>query len=138
MTAHMSPYLSFRGDAAAAFAFYQSVFGGELSSNTFGEFGAPDAPADQIMHAALEVSGFTLMGSDVPPGMDYADGARIRVILHGDDEDTLRRWWNGLADGADVEVELATQMWGDTYGALTDRFGIGWQVNITTGDAPTD
>lgn len=137
MTVQMSPYLSFKGDAAQAFAFYQSVFGGELNANTFGEFGAPGAPADQIMHAALEIEGFTLMGSDVPPGMGYDDGARIRVILHGDDEQTLRRWWDGLSEDADIDVELAQQMWGDIYGALTDRFGIGWQVNITTGGPAT-
>ena len=58
-------------------------------------------------------------------------------MLHGDDEDTLRGWWNGLSEGAEVEVDLAPQMWGDVYGALVDRFGIGWQFNITTAEAPS-
>ena len=77
----MSPYLSFRGDAAAAFAFYQSVFGGELSSNTFGEFGAPDAPADQIMHAALEVAGFTLMPPLAMKAPAYLGATQFRSQL---------------------------------------------------------
>lgn len=131
MTTQMSPYLAFRGEAAEAFAFYHSVFGGQLDVTTFGDFGVPDAPPEQIMHVSLITDTFTLMGSDVPTSMDYDAGARIQVMLHGDDEATLRRWWEGLRQGADVETDLAPQMWGDVYGALTDRFGVGWQVNIT-------
>ncbi len=37
-------------------------------------------------------------------------------------------------------MPLEKQMWGDEFGQLTDRFGIGWLVNISgqqSGDAPT-
>ena len=41
-------YVSFAGAAREAMTFYQSVFGGELSINTFADFGIPDAPADGV------------------------------------------------------------------------------------------
>jgi PhnB protein len=125
----MSPYLSFRGDAREAMDFYHSVFGGTLEVTLFSEFGIE--PGEQIMHAQVITDGFTLMGSDVPPGMDYHSDQRVHVILHGDDEATLRSWWDGLAQGATVTTPLEAQMWGDMYGALTDRFGIEWSMNIS-------
>jgi PhnB protein len=55
MTSRLNPYISFNGTARQAMEFYQGVFGGELSLNTFGEYGAHDAPeADNIMHGMLE------------------------------------------------------------------------------------
>jgi PhnB protein len=74
MASRLNPYISFNGDARDAMEFYRSVFGGELSVSTFGEFGQPDGPgSDTIMHAQLETpAGFTLMASDTPPGMDYS------------------------------------------------------------------
>lgn len=36
-----------------------------------------------------------------------------------------------LAEGGEVVMELQRQIWGDVYGSLTDRFGTGWQVNIS-------
>lgn len=39
MTTRLNPYLSFAGNASDALAFYQDVFGGELTINHFGDFG---------------------------------------------------------------------------------------------------
>jgi len=130
--AELSPYLSFRGDARAALEFYQDVFGGTLDLTTFGEYGVPDAPADQIMHGQLTMpSGQNLMASDVSAGMDYSgEGRRVTLMLHGEDEAELRGHWDRLSDGGTVEVPLEKQMWGDVYGQCTDRFGIVWMMNI--------
>jgi len=127
----LNPYLRFNGDARQAMEFYQSVFGGELRANTFGEFGMQGSPqADQIMHAQLETeSGYTLMASDTPPGMPYNAGDTITISLSGDEE-VLRTYFEQLADGGRIGTPLEKQMWGDEYGDLTDRFGVRWMVNI--------
>jgi PhnB protein len=109
------------------------VFGGELTKSTFGEFEASQDPAekDKIMHAQLVTdSGYTLMAADTPNGMGYNPGDTISVSLSGDDEDELRRYWDGLSDGADVAMPLEKAPWGDSFGMLTDRFGVRWMVNI--------
>ena len=141
MASRLNPYISFKDDARAAMEFYQSVFGGELTVSTFGEFGQSGPSADNVMHAQLETpSGYTIMASDTPEGMPYDSGSAITVSLSGDDGDELRRYWNALAEGGTVTMPLEKQMWGDEFGQLTDRFGIGWLVNISgqqSGDAPT-
>lgn len=133
MSTRLNPYISFDGNARAALEFYESVFGGTLRVNTFGEFGAPDEPgADKIMHGMLEsASGFTLMASDTPPGMEYSPGNNISVSLSGDDDAELRRYWDSLSAAGTVAVPLEKQMWGDEFGMCVDQFGITWLVNIT-------
>ena len=69
MATYLNPYLSFRDTARQAMEFYQSVFGGELTLSTFGEFHASEDPAevDKIMHGQLETpGGLVLMGADTP------------------------------------------------------------------------
>lgn len=134
MPLRLNPYLNFDGTAREAMTHYQSVLGGELNINTFGDYGDPSAPgADGVMHAQLETpDGFTIMGSDLPPGMEpSSDDGRISVSLSGEDGDKLRAWWAGLSDGGTVTMPLERQMWGDEFGMCTDRFGIAWMVNIT-------
>jgi len=55
MTVQLNPYLAFRDTAREAMEFYQSVFGGELTVSTFGDFQASDDPAEQdkVMHSQL-------------------------------------------------------------------------------------
>jgi PhnB protein len=132
MTLRLNPYISFRDDARQAMEFYRGIFGGELTVNTFGEFGHPnEAEADKVMHAQLETErGFTLMASDTPEGMDHRPGTNIAISLSGDDAEDLRRYWEQLGDGGTVTMPLEKQMWGDEFGMCTDKFGIGWMVNV--------
>ncbi len=136
MNTRLNPYLSFRGTAKNAMEFYQSVFGGDLRLNTFGDYHASDDPAevDKIMHGMLETEGgLTLMGADTPSSMEYQPGNTISVSLSGDNEAELRRYWEGLSEGGTIAMPLEKAPWGDTFGMCTDRFGVSWLVNITAG-----
>ena len=132
MSTRLNPYISFGEDAREAMTFYQQVLGGSLEMHTFGEYGAANEPyADLVMHALLETEdGLTLMGADSPPGMARTVGNNITISLSGDDAATLRDRFAKLSEGGTVDVPLEKQMWGDVFGQLTDRFGIGWLVNI--------
>ncbi|MCY7397087.1 MAG: hypothetical protein LH468_13230 [Nocardioides sp.] len=44
MTARLNPYLNFRGEARVAMEFYQSVFGGDLTTSTFADYGGWACP----------------------------------------------------------------------------------------------
>lgn len=133
MPAALHPYLNFDGNAREAMEFYQSVLGGELLVHTFGE-SMPDAGdlADQVMHASLITeAGYTIFASDPPPGTPVTSGTNITVSISGDDTEQLRSYWAGLTAGAEITMPLEMQMWGDEYGAFTDRYGIPWMVNIS-------
>lgn len=135
MATRLNPYVNFGDNAREAMTFYQQVLGGSLQLRTFGEYGADqESFADLVMHGLLETEdGLTLMGADSPPGMSRTVGNNITISLSGDDEAVLRERFDGLAEGGSIDVPLERQMWGDVFGQLTDRFGIGWLVNI--GDA---
>ena len=90
----LNPYLNFRDTARPAMEFYKSIFGGELTMNTFAEYGqAGPHPGSEnlIMHSQLETpAGFTLMASDTPPEMQqFKEGGKVSISLSGDDETAL-------------------------------------------------
>jgi PhnB protein len=136
MSTALNPYLGFRGNAKQAMEFYQSVFGGELTSSTFAEFGAGEDPAerDNIMHSSLTTdSGFVLMASDIPSSMEYTPGNNYSISLSGDDEAELRGYWDKLSDQGTVMMALERAPWGDSFGMCVDAFGVSWMVNIAGG-----
>lgn len=132
MSIRLNPYLAFRDNAREAMEFYHSVFGGTLTLSTFGEFGMSQDPAetDKIMHGQLESGELTIMAADTPAAMQLAPSSSISVSLSGDDETTLRGYWDKLSEGARIGEPLARAPWGDSFGMLVDRFGTTWMVNI--------
>jgi PhnB protein len=131
---HLNPYLSFRDDARDAMEFYQSVFGGELTLSTFGDFQAGDDPAEaaKIMHGQLESpGGLVLMGADTPAGMSRATESNVSVSVSGEDLEELQGYWDRLADGGTVLQPFAQAPWGATFGMLADRFGVTWLINAS-------
>jgi PhnB protein len=129
----LNPYLNFDGNARAAMKFYATVFGGELTITTFGQYGTKEPGLrNKIMHAMLEApDGLTLMASDLPPGTERSSGTDVSLSLSGDDAETLRGYWKKLARGGQVHMPLEKQMWGDEFGQCTDKFGVSWMVNIS-------
>jgi PhnB protein len=135
MTTRLNPYLSFRDNAREAMGFYQSVFGGELTTSTFGEFQVSEdaAEKDKVMHSMLVTDrGLVLMGADTPNSMELASASSISVSLSGDSEDAaeLTGYWERLSEGGTVVTPLEKAPWGDSFGMCVDRFGTMWLVNI--------
>ncbi|MBN9196893.1 MAG: VOC family protein [Microbacterium sp.] len=128
----LNPYLSFTDDAREAMEFYRSVFGGELTLSTFGEFpGMVQDPAENelVMHAQLTTAdGLTLMGSDTPAHMAFERPANISLSLSGDDEGVLQGYWNALAEGGTVTMPFETPPWGGKFGMLVDKYGFSWMI----------
>ena len=136
MIVKLNSYISFKDNAKEAMEFYQSIFGGEIFSDTFESYASSEMPVaeadkQKIMHAYLKGdNGIELMGADTPTGMEYTEGARVTLTLNGDDEETLRGYWDKLAEGGAITVPLDKAPWGDTFGMLTDKFGVYWMVDI--------
>lgn len=130
MAQQLNPYITFPGNCTQAMAFYARVLGGSVETTTFRESGMD---MDGVMHSALETeAGFHLFASDAVEDMgpSYLPGNNLQISLSGDDAYALRGYWQGLSEGGTVIVPLESQSWGDTYGMVTDRFGIQWHVII--------
>jgi PhnB protein len=134
MSVQTTTHLNFRGDARPALAFYQSVFGGELAAITYADAGAVGDPdeADEVMWGQVASSdGFHVMAYDVPSSRPFTRGdGSFFVSVRGDDQDELRRHWDGLIDGGTVVVDLGPAGWAPLYGMVVDRFGITWVLDI--------
>lgn len=133
MSASLSPYLNFNGNAAEAMKFYQSILGGELFVQTFGDAGMAqnDREKGLTLHAALTSDAISLFASDGRPDMEVKFGDNVHLSLQGNDAAKLTNEFKGLSAGGHVDMPLEKQFWGDTFGMLTDKFGVHWMVNIS-------
>ncbi|HET6863737.1 MAG TPA: VOC family protein [Candidatus Saccharimonadales bacterium] len=131
----LEPYIFFKGNAKQAMEFYKDVFGGELTMSTLGQspkdvleqMKIDESRYGEIMHASLK-GPVNLMASDSQMASDHS--AKVELSLGGTDEAQMKEIWEKLADGGKVKMPLAKQFWGDTFGMLTDKFGIDWNMNI--------
>ena len=130
----LMPYLNFNGNTAEAMKFYQSILGGELTMQTFGEAKMAKTPKerDKIIHADLKNDMLSFMASDGPPNQQVKFGDNIHMSISGPDKNKLTEFFNRLAKGGKVDMPLAKQFWGDTFGMLTDKFGVHWMINVAS------
>ncbi|WP_088289767.1 VOC family protein [Kineosporia sp. A_224] len=134
MSVTTAVHLNFRGRARDALEFYRSVFGGHLLAVTYADGHAVQRPdeADQVMWGEVRSDdGFLVMAYDVPASRDHDAGVDpVFVSVRGQDEDEIRRYWDGLCEGATVKAPLAPAGWALLYGMLTDRFGVTWVLDV--------
>jgi PhnB protein len=128
----LNPYLTFNGNAREAMGLYQRVLGGSLDLQTFEEAGmdVADDQRQRIVHARLDADGMTLMASDSAPGQAVQVGENVSLSVSGSDRERMTRLFEDLSEGGRVTMPMAEQFWGDTFGMLTDRYGIHWMVDI--------
>ena len=112
----------FTGNCQEAMEFYKGIFGGELDIT-------PNEDGKTVMHAALHGGDIELMASDGTRTTPY-EPSFISLTIGGDDEKRLTEIFSQLAEGGEVTSDLKTESWGDTFGSLTDKFGVDWQVVI--------
>ncbi|MFI5212602.1 MAG: VOC family protein [Candidatus Saccharimonadales bacterium] len=134
-TSLLSPYLNFSGNCQQAMEFYQSVLGGELEINRFGDYASPempvsDAQTDKVMHATLSSDDLTFMASDGQEGRTVVFGDSVSLSISGTNEEKLTAFFNGLSADGIVTMPLMQVPWGAHFGMFTDKFGINWMINI--------
>jgi PhnB protein len=137
MSVTTTAHVNFRGQAREALAFYQSVFGGEISIATYTDIHAVEEPghADHVAFGRVDApNGFTIMAYDVQPSKGYDRGINpFYITLQGTDGDEIRTLWDALAASAgDILVPLAPATFAALYGMVTDRYGVTWIVGADT------
>jgi len=142
--ARVSTYLNFPRTTEAAFMFYQSVFGTELSRPIARFKDMPPQPgqpplaeADQllVMHVELPIlGGHVLMGTDAPESMGFTVkyGNAIYLNLEPDTRSETRRLFDALAKDGTVETPLQDMFWGAYWGCVKDQFGVNWMFNCVS------
>ena len=132
---HPIAYLSFNGNCAEAFRFYEKALEGKIEAmmrtgdSPMASQMPPEA-ADTIMHASLALAdGGSLYGGDCPPNMSYEGVKGVSLALNYATVDEATRVFNALVEGGTVTMPLQPAFWAKTWGMLVDRFGVAWIVN---------
>ena len=133
-------YLTFNGNCEEAFKFYKSVFGGEFPYiGHFKDMPAGEGPKlkpgeeNRIMHVSLPISKETiLMGCDTGGewASGYLQGNNFSISITADSKEEAEKLFKGLSTGGKVTMPLSKTFWSESFGMLTDKFGISWMVSF--------
>ncbi|TLG72503.1 VOC family protein [Culicoidibacter larvae] len=136
-------YLNFKTESREAVKFYEEALDGyDVRIMTLGElpedseFPMDEATKALIANASVKFAGGMIMLSDVPEGMGmtFTPGNNFCVSIVIKDKVLAEKYFNNLAAGGQVIMPLMEVSWSPLYGALKDKFGITWQVNVAEDD----
>jgi PhnB protein len=131
----LSPYITFDGTATDAIALYERVLGADrISVTRAGDVPATTVSEDQtnrIVHGVLRLGAAQLLVSDATSSSP--SGSNIHVALDFADLDEMTRCFNALSEKGTITVPLQDTFWGARFGMLTDRFGVRWMFNWSSG-----
>ncbi len=129
----LTPFLTVR-DAARAIEFYKQAFGAV-------ERGVMKGPDGKVMHAELKIGDSIIMLSDEFPEFgtlspQSTGGSPMGLHIYVDGVDAA--FDRAVKAGAEVEMPVMDQFWGDRYGKLKDPFGHKWSIATHTKDLSMD
>jgi PhnB protein len=129
----LSVHLSFDGQCATAFRFYEKRLGGKLTTlMSYGDSPMADkVPVEwreRIVHATLELESTQLMGADVSPE-SYVTPQGFAVTLSVAGVERGREVFGALAEGGTLRMPFQKTFWSPGYGMLVDRFGVPWEIS---------
>lgn len=131
-------YLFFEKECREAMTFYHQCLGGELSLMPVGESAMADQmPPDKkdlIMHSSLINGGVVLLGADNCMGGPLERGKSMALCLNCSSDEELHDIYNKLSAGGNATHTPRVEFWGDTFGMLTDKFGVDWMLSYRKQD----
>jgi PhnB protein len=130
----IQPYLFFNGRCEEAIEFYEKALGAEIMMlMRFKQ--APDqgmvqpGMGEKIMHARLKIGDSVVYLSDgMCSGQQSFDGFSLSFTVA--DEAEAERRFDALADGGQVRMPLDKTFFSPKFGAVADKFGVGWMVYV--------
>lgn len=128
-------YLFFNGNCEKALEFYKTTLGIEVTMlMRFKESPDPVPPGmvppgweDKIMHGEFRIGESTVMVSDGCQQSNGFEGFCLSISVKSEAE--ADRYFNALADGGKITMPIGKTFWSPRFGALEDRFGLGWMIN---------
>ncbi len=134
--ANVRPYLFFGGRCEEALEFYKTAMHAKIIMvMRFNEGPEPTPPGmlapgfeNKVMHCSFQVGSMTVMASDGCDDKSRFEG--FRLALSVPTEAAADRAFNALAEGGKIDMPLVKTFWSPRYGMVTDKFGIGWMVQV--------
>jgi PhnB protein len=135
----VQPYLFFEGRCEEALEFYKKAIGAQVTLLMRNKdnpeppekhMPLPPGNENKVMHCEFKVGETTLMGSDgFCRGAEALKFQGFSLSLNVADAAAARKAFAALsADGGKVDMPLDKTFFSESFGMLTDKFGIGWLV----------
>lgn len=133
------PYLTMNGNGQDAIKFYESALDADvLSVQTFGDMPSnPESLMTEeakncVLNAHLKVGNTDLMISDTFPGPhedSYQLGNQVTIAITINNVKKSEELFEKLLEGGKEVMALQETFWSPSYGQVTDKFGVSWQVS---------
>lgn len=133
----VQPYLFFNGRCEEALEFYRSTLGAEVEFlMRYSESPEPPPPGmvppgseNKVMHANFHVGDTQLMASDGDcTGTPKFDG--FSLSINAPDIGKAEQLFKALGEGGKVTMPLSKTFFAESFGMLSDRFGVGWMIIV--------
>jgi PhnB protein len=134
----VQPYVFFGGRCDEALEFYKNSVGAVVEFlMRYNDSPEPQPPGrlppgfeGKVMHASFRIGQSVVMASDgCAEGQAYS-GFSLSIAFPA--EADARQAFSAMAIGGVVTMPLEKTYWSPCFGMLTDRFGIGWMVSVTS------
>lgn len=134
-------FVTFNGNCKEAVGYYAEILGQDFPKMmTFGDMPASDGyevkaeDKDRVCYTELKIGSNNVMFSDCDSNMEFIAGNNITLSIGSDNEGEVRNLYNKLKEGGQVIMELQKTFWSKLYGMVQDKFGIIWQICISSED----
>ena len=132
-------YVNYKGNAKEAVKVYEEAFNTKLeNAKYFKEMPASDeyrvleSEKDNIMYSQMNISGTTIMISDVPEnfpgGINIGNNISLTVQMNNVEE--VNHAFEVLSRNGKITMPLEKTFFSELYGSVEDAFGIHWALMI--------
>jgi PhnB protein len=133
----IQPYLFFEGRCEEALEFYKQAIGANVemvmrykdSPDPTPPGMIPPGSENKIMHSSFKVGDAVVMASDGGCSNQAKFGG-FSLSLPATSEADAKSKFEGLSQGGQVQMPLGKTFFSPCFGMVTDKFGVGWMVNL--------
>jgi PhnB protein len=127
-------YLFFNGRCQEAADFYATAIGAKVemmmrysdAPSPPPKGSLPEGWGDKVLHMALRIGETQVLASDGNSPTPEFSGFRLSLAVA--DAAAAKKAFAALADGGSVQAPLSSTFFAESFGMLTDKFGVGWMV----------
>ena len=132
---NINPFLWFNNNAEEAIGFYTSIFRDSKIKTTtrYSEESSKVAgmPKDSVMTISFDLFDQPFVAINGGPAFKF--NPSVSFFINCKTEQEVEDLWNKLSDGGKILMALDKYPFSEKYGWLEDKFGVSWQIIISTG-----
>ncbi len=125
----ITPFLWFDREAEEAMSFYVSVFKNSRAGKVSRYAKGSPYPEGSVMSTSFNLEGLDFLALNGGPVFRFTQA--ISFFVSCETASGVDALWRNLSEGGKVHMDLQKYPFSEKFGWVEDRFGIGWQLNLT-------